>query len=306
MPILNLGEVIEERSAEKVFLGSKYTRVYKVYCNAKTFGPWFMQFAEGIPQLGDAYGPEDPYSVVTRIGVTPHESDAHHWLVRIEYGYLEASTSEQQPNPLLRRDRYHWGQIREREEVTVDETGRRVVNSAGVPFSNTVLERDVCHPVLSVVKYQPTFDVGLANAFTDKNAVNDGPWLVQGMQAERGQAKCVSITADDGYEGGVYYWLVTYEFYFKSKGWNTKKVLDVGHTEKIVDPEDPKKTIWRRITDEFGHEVPEDVPLDGNGRILARNRDGGFDYVELPNEPGVDGYVLHPYMDFSLLGSFNG
>jgi len=308
MTVKLIGEALDERTAEQTFQGTRYTRTFKLLTTDPSDDAYHVRMHPDLPHIGDSY-PEDSLSIVSRVIADPLADDGTKWLVRVEYGYLDARDVQMQQNPLMRPPRVRWGQVTEKEEVTVDLYGRPIVNSAGVAFNNVVLERDVSRPTLVVVQNQQTFSVNQANTFV--NTVNNDIWWYDANYSLRGQAKVKSITGEKFYEAGMACWTVTYEFHFKGDGWNSIQVRDMGRTAiaLVLPPGGSKKQlVWQKATDEYGNEVAEDVPLNGAGGWLEPNEDGVFDYVYLSKQPDPDpdpdgpkGYVRYHEMDFTLL-----
>jgi hypothetical protein len=293
MAVVSVHEIWEGREGSQVLDGRRreYTRVFEVTTSTPADGPvvalGFGATALGLPLFGSPH-PEDFGAVVQEITPTQNSESPTRWTVAVKYSSelpapeaAQPGASETDPgtendpaelpeNPLARPPVWKFGFEKFQE---VARFGRLVTagvaaanptpitNSASVPFDPPQMV-EVSRPTVSVTINRATWNFPAAVALQD--AVNAIAW----RGAAPRTVKCVSVDAQSQYENGTAYWQVTYNLALKWDTWDLQ-ILDAGLMERVYAEEvGGGATKLRRIRDAAGQDIPDPVPLDGNGLRL--------------------------------------
>lgn len=303
--VLTVREISDERRMRvDDRLGRQYTRCFRVETDSMAIGPSYIAFADGIPRVYDPYSTateSDPGSFVRSVEPTQDPEFPFIWKVRIEYssatldpelvslnpggpgGSGGAGGSGGQPqneNPLAKPTRWRIGTVRDQVpiELSADDPPKAILNSAGQPFAPVPM-RDRNRPSFTATRNESTFNLAYWSMYQDH--VNDSTW--HGFP-ER-VVKLGAITGEDGYENGISFWAVTYEFEVMWPDWDLH-LLDKGRCEL-----------------RGGKLVPAVNGIGVNGEFLLNGE--GFTLGYDPNGPNLPPVYLdfdrYPSINFELL-----
>lgn len=274
-----------------------YNAAYRVFCNDITDGPevvtTYLQSTEGIA-IGSTYAVAgnitevNPYAYC--LGISPKRVAYHGdfglsgkpavtWEVTYSFGPFPVQ--EREPNPLLQRYIISFDAQTFDEPATEDQTGKKLLNAAGDPFSEP-LTRPAAYSILRVSRNEATFDLALTTPYL--HSVNVADWTVvdpitgASMVFDARCALCTAIKpshmysqvlekVDVGHIGD--YWQVEYEFHIKDESWDggnaddvgqgwDRRILNAGYNELV-------SSARQRIVDNQDNPVPNPVPLDHSG-----------------------------------------
>lgn len=308
MPVISVRESWEGRQGSDSFKRRRtYTRTYEVFTSSPYDGPEIVGSCPLLPRLGFPH-PNDLAAIVQSIKPSQDSSDPQRWLVSVDYDTeCDIDSEKQDPkdvdeNPLNRPPVFKFS-FQQVSEVTADSqdydlttgllTGRNkpIRNSAKLPF-DPPLTIEVSRPVVTVTVNRAVWS--LDDAIQLQDAVNDKPW--QNLNAR--VARCIGVEAGSKFENKIRYWEVQYSFALKRDTWDIR-LLDAGFAELI--PSSVEESIggnpalviperYVKITDAFGREATEPVPLNGSGRKLR------------PGDPAVFRvFRVYKERDFSTL-----
>lgn len=269
-------------------------------------GPSYIAFADGIPRIYDSYSTStetDSGSFVRSVEPIQDAENPFFWRVRVEYssesldpelvsvnpggpggsgsgGAGGSGGSPQVESPLTKPTRWRIGTIRDQIplEQSHDDPPKQILNSAGQPFS-PVPTQDRNRPSFTATRNEQSFNLAYWSMYHDH--VNENSW--QGFPPRT--VKLGAITGEDGFENGIPFWIVTYEFEVMRPDWDLH-LLDKGRAELINGKLTPIVN---------GMAVNGEILLDGNGRTLGYDPNG-------PNLPPVYlDFKRYPEIDFELL-----
>ncbi len=261
-----------------------YTRVYEVRTTDPNDSGYVAGGASGLPRGGDAH-PDDNAAFVVKNDPAQHSEDPTLWTVTIEYDTQLSNTAigkesqqvdssgetttnpdspseagQRQENPLSRPPTYSVSHEKVQEVVEYDYNGDPILNSAGDPFDPPPM-REVSYPVLTIKKNMVSFTYTMLEQYQD--AVNSATW--RGF--EPGKVKIDGINWESAFENGITYWVVTFVFKVRYKGWRLR-LLDTGFNELIA-AETDRPAYKRRIKDKDGAYPNEPQLLNGDGQRLG-------------------------------------
>lgn len=193
-----------------------YKRVFRVVAKDKRVGPVIVSRAPGIPQPGSRYvsanGVEyDLLAIATGYDCRQEvQDDWQNWLVEVKFSTREIPKGENQNNPENEPADIQW----ESESMQIapmhDIKGTPYLASNELPYSPPPTF-DSPFPVLSISRNEITFDLSLADYYT--NALNDKSFLGW----PKGRAQCLRPTATQKHRGQLAYWRVSYKIRFRRK-----------------------------------------------------------------------------------------
>lgn len=232
---------------------------------AGTAGPVDVLNATGLPLFGDpftGYGTlTDDHAFVTEGNCTLVSQGAagNCWHIDVKFS-SEFDPIYSNANPLLNQPMASWSSQKFEEIAYIDtQTGYPILNSAGEYFDPPAT-KDATRLMLSIVKYQSTYNYPLSQVVQDTCNLN--PWAGYGAK----QVKCTSVQADppiwNPLVGRV--WRATYQFELMASGqtWQLN-ILDAGMRQLVGG------TQWEAIKDENMQPISEPALLNGSGSPLS-------------------------------------
>lgn len=232
----------------------RYTELYIVRTDDRNDDVTVVGGHPDIPKLFAIY-PFDAAAGVVLISPKQHDDSPFVWEVTVEYS---TEFEERNEDPLLRPAEIFWGTAKFTAIAERDIDGNAVTNSAMVYFDPPI-EKDDSRPVLTIVRNQAQYSVGLAVEYQD--AVNEDPFF--GFSP--GVVKMESITARTVTENKKRFWEVAYEFHMRREGW-TVHVLDQGRQDINGRP---LRMVINGVLVREDVESVDPVPLNGAGLSLA-------------------------------------
>ena len=248
-----------------------------VTCDDKADGPAVAIAADDnkgnkIPGPNDA--PDyDPTASLTALIATPHHENERKFVVQAEFTSTSFGVSI--TDPLQRPPEISYAGTDATEPYFIDrsDTPKRVVNSAGDPFSR-FLDRETGEISFTITVNEATFNTVTMDSF--KHTVNAAPVTVDGVTYDTGTLKLGVPTAVKTTErvqsdvGDVFeivtFYRVTYPVKARADGWDDSEV-DEGLNELIPNADPSKPAKLKPILDS-GTSLQTDQPqlLDGAGR----------------------------------------
>lgn len=240
-------------------LEREYSYTVVVRTTSKLDGVQAVKAATGVPRIGDVYidadGTVDTGARCKHRDVRQSDESPRLWEVECEFGTLSQDQTRQAENPLERPTEIEVDHNEFTKPLTVDLTGKAVVNSAGQPFDPESTQVDTSRALLRLTRNEGAFNFGLLSQYG--NAVNSDVWF--GFPA--GSCKMKPIKGRLGHENNVSFWAVIYVVEVRPEGWRVEP-LDAGRCELISNK-------LRNIKDEIdGSYISDPVPLNGVGRQL--------------------------------------
>jgi hypothetical protein len=248
-----------------------YQTVYEVITDSENDEVITVEFASGVPRVGDVYvGRDSTTDVLARcrkVNARRSLDDTQLWIVTCDFSNAPArngvggAASGKQPgndtDPVNRRPRIWWDYEQVKIPFRRAIGGAWVQNTAGDPF-DPLPEIDGVVPVYNVERYEAVFNPAIAKNYA--YAVNSGAF----MFAAAGQAQLLPVPAS--YEdagGGLLRWKVHYRVRF-AVDWPTTwqpRLLNAGYRWKPLG-----STVAQAVRDPISQEpVSRPVPLDING-----------------------------------------
>jgi len=206
------------------------------------------------------------------------------WMVNVTYSSKWFDQAKSDPNPLARPDQESWSTKDTQEPFVSDLDDVAVVTTTEETFDPPIM-RDVGRLVLSIEKNLASVDPQTALEF--HHAINDTDF--RGFPA--GQAKIMSISWAEQFEGESSYQKLRLTIEFNANGWEHLKPLNQGYME--LDPNDI--TRYRQILDRSGQPISKPRLLDENGQQLDLTSDP-------PQDPVFLSFRAYQRKDFTLLG----
>lgn len=190
------------------------------------------------------------------------------------------SSFEISENPVLDPTSIEWDGEPYDEPIIFDRNWHAALNSAGDPFMNLFRERS--RRIVSVRTNVAAVPLWIITA---EDAVNSGPFLLDGFMIPTGMAKLGAPRLGPWqYRNGIRYREMSMVIKLNKDTW-TVKPLDAGFRQKVGG-------VYQRITSDDGTDVTEPVCLDGAGEVLANPTPSTAVYVSLD---------IYPELDFSTL-----
>lgn len=256
----------ERESSQDTSPNIQIVRSFKVYAESGD-DTETVRVAASVPKIGDAH-PSNASAVCQRVRIRhPHQEDFW-WVFHVTAEYATRVTSppgteDENNDPTERRPRVSWGEevIIVPAEPLYDVNDRdadvvAAVNSAWEPYDPGPTKDETIR-VLTFSRYETTFNPRSFDA-NYKNHVNNATFL--GYQAE--EALLTSVTAENEYINGVYYWVVTYVFKFKVGGWKW-----LPQDQGFYELDDNGNQVRMRDADDEYYVRPQ--LLNGDGRRLV-------------------------------------
>lgn len=195
----------------------RYSLEYAVKADNTSQGPLTIRSTTGLPKVGlSTYsynGESDPYAVCKRKAPTRNTKQPLIWVVRCDFDNDADSQSQENENDdqaaTARPATIEWDAEFGDEVLTKDFSAPRkdVVNPVGLQFDPPVTRR-VIYPVLTIQRYEATFNAATILAYIDRTNAN----AFYGAAA--GQALMARIRARQVVEDGDKLWSVTYRIRF--------------------------------------------------------------------------------------------
>lgn len=238
-----------------------------------------------LPAINTAF-PGSPKAFCKEISIDQeHERNPHIWIATVSYGELQEdqdNTSEDpfvQDNPLDRDTvwRVEWDVVQ--EIVSEDRNGEQIVNSAGQPFDEALLEDRHLAVMVGRKNYETEEEIRDIGTEYDR-AVNSAVFRGEAVRTVKFDGVGCS---DPQWENGIRFYEATFRFSVKAETWD-RKVLDRGFSYL-----DAGKL--KNIRDDDGQLITEPALLDGSGGKLAVGQVG----VALT-------FQANPQKDFNALG----
>lgn len=185
-----------------------YTRIFTVETTVPSDGPEVILNHDAIPQINSPYVPAsgrpdiDAGCINVRCVAT---SSRTVWRVVASYSNRLQNPNEAIRSPELRKARYEWDTITQAFPTNTDYLGQPILNTASDPFDPALSEEDSWQ-LLRVTRNQKKYDSDFYLQYQGK--INADKWNGK----KRRQVKCRKIRATDFFEGGDWYWRVSYEF----------------------------------------------------------------------------------------------
>ena len=288
---------LQRGTAERGRKSRNYTRVFQVIAD-NILDPTSASFSVPVA-LGNLH-PNDALAECKNISARLMSDNDHRsvFLVTCKYETGSGGTDEpeEQEDPVQDHPVISWGSRTVRLPVTQtsDDPPKAITNSADEPFDPPP-EEDFHVLTYSYTVNVLAFDPNDANLF--RGAINDSAFTLAGLQLEKYQARCQSISASNGERNGIRFWRVTFEIEV-ADDWRLL-LQDMGFRKKDpVEFGDPRYTgngdfVYAPILDTRGLPVTTPIPLDGDGNPLPEGADPVF----------LDFHtVAKPLRDFKKLG----
>lgn len=265
-----------------------YTRTFQVRMDDADGDPLDVAGVVGIG-LYVAY-PTDSIAYVRSIKATQEQHSPHWWSVEYEYSNapLEQGSSGStgggpsgspgSGNATVSPEARVWNVSMDAVEVAEPLlrdllTSEVVAASNGQPFDPPVTV-PTYRPQITFEGYKTLASDNYGRAATYVGCVNDAVWLTFAAQT----VLCKKYQLQSQYEHGAYYWKKTVVVEIKWNGWNPICVMDAGTYERKINSSD-ESVRYVPILD-AGQPVNAPVPLDGDGKRLARITSAGFNEVQ--------------------------
>jgi hypothetical protein len=223
---------------------------------------------------------EDKGSWVNSISVEPESEDGKSWIIRVEYGPIDAAGGDT-TDATLAKPQITWDYVGSEQIVDEDIEGRPVVNSAYDRF-DPPLTREVKRPVLTIISQEEHFD--FIEAFVYQDAINGNAFLAFGDEGLWRVTKYTgaSTTKLDAKGNDVTVWNVTREWTFDRNGW-IRPILNQGMRQL-----NQNRDGWAPILVR-GQPISSPVLLDTTGHELPAGADPIYGF-----------YLTYPVLDFSV------
>jgi hypothetical protein len=254
----------------------------------------------GVPGPGARHN-KDTTAILTGLEASPHENNDKIFLVQGEYTTLVFGLPA---DPLKRKPTISYGSTEFTTPYFLDKSKpdpKPVVNSSGDSFES-FLEHEDGELTLTITVNEATFSPVAMDDF--KHTKNLNAVTIDGTVYAAGTLKLSPPTATkvtesvEGAGGTVedfVYYSVTYVLKAKKDGWDDV-VNDVGLSEFIPDPSDPKKPgKLRPIVDATKLPIKKPWPLDGTGKKKTNPGDTPATLTFVPYAP-VDWSALKPFL----------
>jgi hypothetical protein len=275
MAVTGFNESIASRAMTvDVGTGYEFTRSFTVQVDLPTTPLLEIVNAIGIGLW--AAHPEDVLSRAHKFDVKPRGSNFLLYEVTVHYKKPEEKNEERQeqkhgdpPKPeeqpaQMPKPMWSGGTTSATVPFTEDADGRKVMNSAGVPFPDA--EKKVPTPTLTHTRAYSTYAAMQAHVNLIVGKVNSALWA----NGEAGEWLCEGSKWSWKSEGqgnhALRYIECTYEFAYQEGGW-AQKLLDVGYQQKVDNSGNPSETGAKLgpIKGQDGKPVKEPVGLNGKG-----------------------------------------
>jgi hypothetical protein len=291
MAVLTVEENRNKEGTQGQFWQRTYTRSYTV----TTDGPYdgALSIMSSLPYQIGAY-----YVVINNVGtVLEHDfgsfvneitarcnaEDGCSWECTVKYAPYNPSNFPK--NPLQWPPKITGGTTKFERPCDQDVNGDAILNSAGDYF-DPPLSIDDSRIAIKIQVSVARFDPSIIDTYKDAISADTffgrdpGTWKVAGISFD------LEYNMDCGTPDGFYY-VVTWEFEYRSEGWETQ-ILDQGL--KILDGSDNLVV----ATDANGKDLTSPVLLDGDGGKLASGDDPVFLTFEVYNKVPFQPLGLDP------------
>ncbi len=249
--------------------------------------------ASGLPRQGQQY-PEDGGAIVTEVDPVQETEQQKVWRVGIKYESksttLPSEDGQLAQNPLERPTVISWSPIRIEKTVPHDLDGKAFVDAAGSPFDPP--------PVIPSSNLLLTMDRNEA-AFIPKTVFQlmNGVNTVRFFGIEPKKALMTGFNAQQGFENGVIFWAVSYNFEVSNDPWIPLLILNAG---PLMHPLLPGDTSF--VDEDTIVIAEDDNGVSHNANILLNDEGGAL------NPPGNKGnppifipFRIYEEVDFHIL-----
>lgn len=252
--------------------------------------------APDLPKQGQQY-PEDGGAIVTTVDPVQEREQQKVWRVAVNYASkfvnLPSEDGQLAQNPLERPAIISWSTTPIEKTFPKDLDGKPFVDAAktpldpppAIPFSNLIL---------TIQRNEAGIDPFRIVGFT--NGVNAGDFI----GIPRNHALMIGFIANQGFENGIAFWDVSYQFEVSKDSWIPFLILNAGpryhppfkSTGGDFFGTNLEKLVVAKDSDGVSH----------NGKVLL-NAEGGL----LNPNPGDDNppifleFRLYDFLDFNLL-----
>ncbi len=242
-----------------------YVRVFRVVTTLQTHSILSVLYLSVAPQPWDSYvepdGLVDEDAFLKKLSAHQEDEDWFTWIVTAEYSTKLNWPDYGIEDPTQRATEIFWGGNKFTRPCWQDNQDRAILNSARCYFDPPPEIEDFRF-TLKMVKNWATWDPNIIGQYVC--TVNDDAWY--GFQP--GEVKCVDISAERGYEKGIFYWKVSYQFEckpgFGATAW-AAVLLDQGY--QTLWPSDGTLMVARDT--HTGATLTAPALLDGFGQQLA-------------------------------------
>jgi hypothetical protein len=262
-------------------------RLYRVVCSDATDGLDVAATASGLPAVGSAY----PNLLMVANSVSGSVVDGSRTVFEFVVSYSNEVSNEDRrrnptDNPDLEPASFQWDSGDVAVPLEKDLDNKPVLNAAGQQFDPPVMVSR-SRPSLIITRNESTWDGSKALEYVD--TVNSSSFY----GADKGTVRCVRIQANSSYRKGVSFFVIRYEFSYKSDGWQPEP-LNAGYYE--------------RNTDRAGNFKLQRIQVDGQDTVVPQllNKDGKAFTDDEKRRPSFTPVYLkykgYPIKDFNQLG----
>jgi|GEM_PF-6516160 len=224
--------------------------------------------------------PEDYFSKAQKFDVKPRGSSLLLYEVTVHYKKVEEKNEDRQeqkhgnnPNPTsnpaqIPKPTWSGGTTSSNVPFTEDAEGKKVTNSAGVPFPDA--EKKVPTPTLTHTRTYPSYNAMQSAVGRIVGRVNSVAWAGGDVGEWLCESSKWSWKTEGQGDASLRYLECSFDFALQEGGW-AQKLLDVGYQQRVDNDGNPNAGGAKlgAILGGDGKPVKEPVGLNGNGIAMV-------------------------------------
>lgn len=286
MAILSVWEIPGDEDSQDEQTARQSARKFRVICDVTGHTPLEIRLAAGIPRVFDIC-PWDIGQFCVNSVARRDTENPFVWTVDIRYRTVSLNGTQpdqREEDPTERPAEIRVSSESYQKALIYDRDGAAIVNSAGDPFDPPP-EVDERRAVITVTKNRPSYSLTTQEEYD--GATNEDTYLGFDPGTLR-----IDLSADTGYENGVYFWKVT---------------ANIKINRRFVDEDDEERGGWALEVYDAGYrDIDRNDILDDRGNPIASPAFLGEDGYQLPvgDKPRVlkfEVYRAKSFADLELL-----
>lgn len=203
MAILSVWEIPGDEDSQDEQTARQSSRKFRVICDVTGHSPLEIRLAAGIPRVFDIC-PWDIGQFCVNSVARRDTENPFVWTVDIRYRTVSLNGTQpdqREEDPTERPAEIRVSSESYQKALIYDRDGYAIVNSAGDPFDPPP-EIDERRAVITITKNRPSYSLTTQEEYD--GSVNSDTYLGFDPGTLR-----IDLSADTGYENGVYFWKVT-------------------------------------------------------------------------------------------------